>query len=234
MKVYDINIEEYDNIHRDDLLNGGTKSVVLPYVLDSNYSEFVYATPVYGAFQIALTLYANSIGKKATLFCAERKIKHDNTMEVINNGGNVIEVKHGYLSVVQKRARDYAMENNAQLLPFGAYDSVAKDILIKRAISLTGCLDFDVVFCALGSGTLYESICEALPDKHVIGVSVGKDYINNKTNGTVLKYELPFEKKSKIKPPFKCSINYDAKAWHYCKRYKQQNEDKKILFWNVY
>ena len=124
-------IEKYENqngiyVLRDDLLPGGTKSILLDSIIKRGapssdpqlqggetppfVNEFVYASPCYGGFQIALSIFCKNNNKKATIFCAQRKIRHPNTEICIQNGANVIEVPYGYLSVVEKRAREYLRE----------------------------------------------------------------------------------------------------------------------------
>uniref|UniRef100_A0A6C0I1S0 Tryptophan synthase beta chain-like PALP domain-containing protein n=1 Tax=viral metagenome TaxID=1070528 RepID=A0A6C0I1S0_9ZZZZ len=136
-----ITIEKYENqngiyVLRDDLLPGGTKSILLDSIIKRGamppsdpqlqggvlppsdpqmnggamtpfVNEFVYASPCYGGFQIALSIFCKNNNKKATIFCAQRKIRHPNTEICIKNGANVIEVPYGYLSVVEKHAREY-------------------------------------------------------------------------------------------------------------------------------
>ena len=53
---------------RDDLLPGGTKSILLASIDNPAINEFVYASPVYGGFQIAISIYCKSVNKKATIF----------------------------------------------------------------------------------------------------------------------------------------------------------------------
>ena len=110
-------IEKYKNQHgiyvlRDDLLPGGTKSILIDSLLVNHHhvNELVYASPCYGGFQIALSIYCKNNNKKATIFCAKRKIRHPNTEICIQNGANVVEVPYGYLSVVEKHAREYLRE----------------------------------------------------------------------------------------------------------------------------
>ena len=110
-------IEKYKNQHgiyvlRDDLLPGGTKSILIDSLLVNHHhvNELVYASPCYGGFQIALSIYCKNNNKKATIFCAKRKIRHPNTEICIQNGANVVEVPYGYLSVVEKHAREYVRE----------------------------------------------------------------------------------------------------------------------------
>jgi len=94
-------------IVRDDLL-GGTKIVCMPLIEDDLIEEYVYASPVYGGFQISLSTY---FGKKTTIFCAKRNKLHPNTIICKNLGATIIEVPYGYLSVIEKKAREYCSEN---------------------------------------------------------------------------------------------------------------------------
>jgi len=112
-----ITIEKYDNqagiyILRDDLLPGGTKSILIDSLLVNrdDVNELVYASPCYGGFQIALSIFCKNNNKKATIFCAKRTIRHPNTEICIRNGANIVEVPYGYLSVVEKHAREYLRE----------------------------------------------------------------------------------------------------------------------------
>ena len=45
-----ITIEKHNNVYvlRDDLLPGGSKSILMNHILDPNYDEYIYASPVYG------------------------------------------------------------------------------------------------------------------------------------------------------------------------------------------
>ena len=78
MKSNNITLDIYKNITvlRDDLLVGGTKSRFLHLLLDPHKEGYVYASPVYGGFQIALSGVANNINKKAIIFTPERKKRH--------------------------------------------------------------------------------------------------------------------------------------------------------------
>ena len=114
-------IEKYENqtgiyVLRDDLLPGGTKSILLDSLLINHHdvNELVYASPCYGGFQIALSIFCKNNNKKATIFCAERKLRHPNTEICIQNGANVIEVPYGYLSVVEKHSREYIRDSILQ------------------------------------------------------------------------------------------------------------------------
>jgi len=228
-----ITLEKHNGITvlRDDLLTGGTKSILMPSIIgDAN--EYVYASPVYGGFQIALSAYCQKLGKKATIFCAKRKVKHANTLECIKYGATVKEIPYGYLTVVEKHAKDYCKETGAEKLVFGA-NSMENKILIgnrmRQIIKQLG-REPKEIWCAIGSGTLVDSILMATESAKVYGVQVGVEYKKEHDRLTVLKYHKGFDKVSKHKANFKSVPNYDLKAFEYCEKHKVSDD---VLFWNV-
>ena len=56
-----ITIEQHKgvNVLREDLLVGGTKSILMPSIIGES-QEYVNASPVYGGFQIALSAYCQA------------------------------------------------------------------------------------------------------------------------------------------------------------------------------
>lgn len=234
-------IEEHFGVKvlRDDLLPGGTKSVLMPHII-GEAKEYVYASPVYGGFQIALAIYCKKVGKTATIFCAERKMKHPNTLRCIEEGANVIEIKHGYLSVIEKYARIHCEMYNAIKLEFGAKNQLNTAILMNRVNEVVNFLNGepDEIYCAVGSGLLIESIAQATQRSIIHGVVVGKgynwpqnDYMRKFENRVKLyNYPKKFDKEATVKPPFPSMPNYDAKAWEHC---ISNGKSKNVLFWNV-
>lgn len=222
------------NVLRDDLLQGGTKSILMPHILDKSFDEYVYASPVYGAFQIALSIYCQQIGKRATIFCAKRKEMHRNTIKCLDHGAQIIDVPHGYLNVVESAAHKYCQQYGAQKLIFGAHDPKAIELIANRMFEVTLELgsEPDEIWCAIGSGTLVESILKATTTAKVFGVQVGKDYEGSHPRLTVIKYPKPFEWECKTAAPFQSMTNYDLKAWELCTA--QHSTDLNVLFWNVY
>ena len=226
-------IEQHNgiNVLRDDLLPGGTKSILMPSIIGDDL-EYVYASPVYGGFQIALSAYCQSVNKKATIFCAKRKQMHENTLKCLQLGANVIEVPFGYLSVVTKRANDYCIENGAKKLEFGA-NTIENKILIgnrvREVIKQLG-KEPEEIWCAIGSGTLVDSILMATDQAKIYGVEVGAKYAGSHERLTVLKYPKSFDKLSKFVAGFPSMPNYDLKAIELCIKHKQSND---VLFWNV-
>ena len=122
---------------RDDLFDGGTKARFIP-LLFNGVSEVVYASPAEGGAQTALATVAAQLGKRATIFVAERKRKkwHDRTLMAQRLGAQIVQVPYGYLRTVQKRAEVYSHQTGALLAPFG-FDipGATQAIAQRRALS---------------------------------------------------------------------------------------------------
>lgn len=228
-------IEIHNGIHvlRDDLLPGGTKSVILPFILEPERSCYVYASPVYGGMQIALASYCKSIGKQAVVFCAKRKHPHANSLRAKAAGAIVYQVPYGYLSHTQKKAREYAQQHNAQLVEFGGDYPIAINAIADRMRKVSEQLgrEPDIVYCASGSGTIMRGIAAGTNNARIVAIQVGAE-VGNPLPGriTIKKYHKPFEKESTLNAPFPSCANYDLKAWEYCMRDKPKGS---VLFWNV-
>jgi len=236
------------NVLRDDLLVGGTKSILMSSIIKPDIDEYVYASPVYGGFQIALSAYCQLKNKKATIFCAKRNIKHKNTLKCLSYGATVIEVSYGYLSVVEKKAREYCNnKSNIEKIIFGANTIENKMLIsdrVKTVITQLG-KEPDEIWCAIGSGTLISGILMTVNENvKVFGVQVGAEFIPDKEykNLTIIKYPKAFDYESRLKVDFHSTANYDLKAFELClkhqdkerKENKENNtKDKNVLFWNV-
>lgn len=228
-----ITIEKHHNVLvlRDDLLPGGTKSVLMPTIINEN-KEYVYATPVYGGFQIALAAYCKSVGLPATIVCAKRKVLHPNTQKCIELGAKVIEVSHGYLNVVESHARKHCEIGGGTKLEFGAKSQANIDILADRVKAVIKKIGHEPkeIWCAVGSGALVESILQGTTNAMVYGVVVGKEYESKHERLVTIKYHKPFDKPSSFDAGFDSMPNYDLKAFEYCIEKKQTGD---VLFWNV-
>ena len=211
-------------IVRDDLM-GGTKMVCMPWIEEDGVEEYVYASPVYGGFQISL---ATHFGKRATIFCAKRNFLHPNTVKCKELGATVVEVPYGYMSVVEKAAREYADKPRCKKIVFGAKEYI--EPIRSHVINvMSQYKDVDEIWCAVGSGTLVTAICEACPTIQVYGVCVGGEVNISFHNLHLIKYPKPFEYESKQKAPFPSMPNYDLKAYEIC----LQKSKGRVLFWNV-
>ena len=76
--------------------------------------EVVYASPAEGGAQTALATVASQLGKRATIFVAERAQLHPRTLMAKRLGAQIVQVSPGYLNVVQARAREYSHQTGAR------------------------------------------------------------------------------------------------------------------------
>lgn len=233
-----ITIEQHNGVSvlRDDLLPGGTKACFIGELLAPSFACHVYASPVYGAFQIALAEYCREHNRQAVIFCAKRGVPHENTLRAKAAGARVFQVPHGYLSNVQSKARAFCAANGGQYLKFGGGEEIVVQRIAERARAVFAQLGRvpDEIFCAVGSGTLLKGIQRAAsrtPCK-ITGVCVGAEYKGEVGRNTLLvKYPAPFERAARFSAPFKTSRNYDLKAWEVCLKRKGEGL---VLFWNVF
>jgi hypothetical protein len=219
-------IEEHEGILvvRDDLIPGGTKRRVIDSLM-IGADTFVYASPAYGYAQIALAHACRDLGKRAVIFTAQRKELHQRTQEAIQAGAEVIMVPYGYMSVVRKRAAEYAAEHHARNLPFG-FDTPAFLDALTIAIRTVQASP-DQVWCVAGSGTLSRALQRAWPDADHHAVQVGS--VPNAGRATVHQAPERFEQDAKEPPPFPSTSNYDAKVWRFIREHARPG----ALFWNV-
>lgn len=224
----ELSIVEHDGIMvvRDDKMPGGTKARVLPRLLAAGSArEYVYASPVYGYAQIALAHAARQLGRKATVFCAKRKLKHARTAEAERAGARIVEVACGYMTVVRKAARQYCALSGAELLPFGLDSAPFIHGLADVARSLK--VKPSEIWAVAGSGVLIRALQQAWPASsfHAVRIGAAPDV------GSARLYVAPekFERDAQQPPPFPSCSNYDAKAWRFVRRHASTG----ALFWNV-
>lgn len=222
-------IEQHEGILvvRDDLLPGGTKMrALLPMMERQTAAEFVYASPAQGYAQVALAHCARLLGCRATIFTAARKVPHPLTQAAADAGAAVVPVPVGYLTVVQARARAYAAEREAHLVPFGVDDNQALEAVARAAVA-TGVQPREV-WTAAGSGVLTRALQRAWPQARFVAVVVGRQECDTGRARRIV-HPLPFERAARVRPPFPSAPGYDAKVWEYARA----EAGPGALFWNV-
>jgi len=210
------------DVLRDDLIPGGTKTRAL--ALDGA-SEFVYASPVAGYAQIALAIAARKYGKRATVFCAQRKEMHPRTAEAQRAGARIVQVPCGYMTVVRARAREYCAISGARFMPFG-FDTpqfIAALTGVARGLGISP----PEVWTVAGSGVLTRALQTAWPAAVFHAVRIGA--VPDAGRAAVVVAPEKFDQSAKLPPPFPSCSNYDAKAWRFIQRHAVPG----ALFWNV-
>lgn len=221
---------EHDGIMvvRDDLFPGGTKARALGLLFDG-VDEVAYASPCEGGAQTAIAHVARYLGKRATIFVAERAQPHPRGLMAKALGAKVYQVAPGYLTVVHARARSYCEATGARLLEFGA-DNPAVIRAVAAAASQID-VDPDEVWCAAGSGVLSRALAAAWPKARRHAVQIGRAVsLADVAGAEIHVHRLPFGRPSSAPVPFPADPHYDAKAWETA---TAQRGPGRVLFWNV-
>lgn len=236
MNIYIDHIDNY-SVLRDDKLEGGTKSILLSHIDKDDKKELIYASPVYGGFQIAISQYCKKKNKKAVIFTPKRKIHHTNTKKIIDLGASVFEIPYGRKNVIEKWARDYYNLNKKDKLKisFGGQENELINIIKERALKVIDLVQPNEIWVSVGSGTIISGILRATNNKNinVVGVKVGGkiNILSDNKNYNILEYPKNFSYESKFKCPFPSTPNYDLKAFEMM--IKTIGNKKGVLFWNV-
>ena len=191
----------------------------------SGVKEFVYASPAQGAAQVALAVAAYHCCKQATIFVAARGVASPRTREAQAYGARVIEVAPGYLSVVQARAKAYAIKRGAFYVDFGG-GNIPSGAITQTAEALD--IAPDQVWCAAGSGTLARALKRAWPQARLFAVAVGKT-VSLGDGIVVLPSAYKYEEPCRSPTPFPANPIYEAKAWEMLK----PDPNSSVVFWNV-
>lgn len=222
---------------RDDLLPGGSKSRFLP-VIAGDAKEVVYGGPFCGGAAYAISVWAARESRKATLFYAKRNTLHWRQREAFRLGATIYQVPAGRINVVQARARAYAADHGALMLPLGFDVPAASDpfIAVMRGVrDRVGTID--EVWCCCGSGMLTRCLGTAFPDASVIGVMVGLKSRSRLQampgNVRLIDSGYEFSEECRQPSPFDSCGNYDRKAWALCAEAARTDPDRRRLFWNV-
>lgn len=222
---------------RDDLLDGGTKLRFLPYVV-GDAEHIVFGAPFAGGAPVSLSVIGRETNKRITIFYAWRNELHPRMKRVQNNGAHIELVKHGYMNVVQKRARDYAQQSGALFLPLGFDTASAVQPFQSILETLNKQIGSpDEIWCAAGSGMLARNLAVAFPNSQINAVAVGLASRWTKqtlpSNCTIYEQPLPFGKALKVSSPFPLCLHYESKAFALMQKAIQAQPQRTRLFWNV-
>ncbi len=212
---------------RDDIVLGGTKTrALMRWLPEIDGDEFVYASPRQGYAQLALAVCAKEHGKRATIFCAKSEQLHPITAETQRQGAKIVQVPMGFLSNVTAKANAYALVRGATVMPFGLHS--------ERFIEHMACVARESgekpreVWCVAASGTLAAALSRAWPKASLHCIRVGA-FRPLPLGAHAYRAPEKYEQLARHPPPFDSCLNYDAKAWHYLKRFAMRG----ALFWNV-
>jgi len=227
---------------RDDTLAGGTKVRVLtPYLASKpELRTPIYAGPAQGYAQWALACSCMLLGegRRAVLYLPARKRREPQSEAALRCGGELRELRPGYLSQLKYHAAAFeAGGEGRQLLPLGLDTPELVELLgyaLRRLLFPLYQLGERKlhVWCAAGTGVLSRALQEALPEARHFAVAVGRK--PNVGNAKLLLPSRPygFAQPCRTPPPFPCVREFDAKAWE---RMEEEPRPRGVLrlFWNV-
>lgn len=223
---------------RDDLLDGGSKTRFLPFIIEGA-AEVVFGGPFCGGAPWALSVLGRrSAGRlKVSLFYAKRKELHGRQRLAIANGASLHFVSPGYMTNVQAKARAYAKEAGALFLPLGFDVPAAEEPFVEFMRQVRKRLGgVDEVWCCAGSGMVARCLSKAFPDSgiHAVAVGLASRHAAQEFGPNVSLYPAPYSFEQPARgapPPFPSCPNYDRKAWEqFAARRKPAS---RALFFNV-
>lgn len=228
------------NIFRDDYLIGGTKQrAVIPYIEQSNKKEFVYAGPIYGYAQIALSYGVKLTRRKGTLFVEKTEHLYPFTKYAYSFGNTeIIQVpKPNHLKIVQEKAKIYSEKlSGVQLLSFGLNDDTYKRLFyenLKKAMP-KHLLENNPkrLWLVAGSATILNVLAKIFTKTFFLVVQVGKKIWPDQLIEGRSKLYISDEKFANVainQPPYQSVSTYDAKLWKYVMKYGKTGD----YIWNV-
>lgn len=220
---------------RDDLLDGGSKTRFLPFLIPKDAKELVFGGPFCGGAPWALSVIGRDRGIKVSLFYAKRKELHWRQKAALLNGSQIFQVPAGRMNVVQARARAYCANTGAYFFPLGFDLPEAEEPFIRAMKLVAGQIaPPPEVWCATGSGMLARCLAKAFPAATIKAVAVGLASRWKKqsfpANVQVMPCDYRFEQRIKnVASPFPCCAYYDLKAWDLASQFARPGS----LFWNV-
>jgi hypothetical protein len=228
-------IEMHNNFYvvRDDLLEYGSKSRFIDYLIKSEGNEWVFggANKV-GWGPISLTHVCNLYNKKATFFMAKRKEPTWHQQKVLDMGGTIHWVDNGMLNVTKAKARKYYEEDtvNRRVLPLGLEHPSVLASIVKVAKSLE--VTPTEIWTVASSGTLSRGLQLAFPELPVYAVEIGHK-MSEYERGRAITMRSPYKYDQPIKeeeaPPYPSEKYYDAKIWPFVIEHAKPG----ALIWNV-
>ena len=228
-------VETHNNFYvvRDDLLEYGSKTRFIDYLIKSEGNEWVFggANKV-GWGPISLTHVCNLYNKKATFFMAKRKEPTWHQQKVLDMGGTIHWVDNGMLNVTKAKARKYYEEDtfNRRVLPLGLEHPSVLASIVKVAKSLE--VTPTEIWTVASSGTLSRGLQLAFPNLPVYAVEIGHK-MSEYERGRAITMRSPYKYDQPIKeeeaPPYPSEKYYDAKIWPFVIKHAKPG----ALIWNV-
>lgn len=162
----------------DDSVTGvGTKGRWGDLLVRTMQSDhLVYVQPRVGWAGISLAALAKKYDKKLTLFMPASKEVSDHQLVCIERGAKPIFRRIAAMPVLNKYAKDWAQENNAQFVPFGLDHELVVAAGIKSTLQQWGDRpDPEHVVTVISTGVLTRTLQITWPKAKFHGVAVARN-----------------------------------------------------------
>lgn len=243
---YPNNVVEHEGILvvRDDLIPGnlGSKVRYAEALMQQVKEKYLfYAMVNSGQALKVLASVAKKYNKVVVGIAPNRKEPTLSHIEAMEHGAIMLYYQTGGMAGARKRCRAFIHDHllgNGLYIPAGVKHPIITAGFAKSVNKIYNEFKPDVIFCACSTAVMSHGINIGTPDEcEVHAVQVAGNSSLKKWPGTLKVYhhDQPFseEVSEKDAPPFNCIRTYDAKVWKYAKEYKEQNPNKKVMFWNV-
>lgn len=233
---YPYYVEEHEGVKvvRDDLIVGSKARFGDYYFSQIKEDTVVYVQPRVGLAGVSILELAKKYDKNVVLFMPASKRISEHQAIVIERGAVPKFRRIAAMPVLNKYAKDYAMDTKAHFIPLGLYHPLVVAGAAKVARNIREQYGTpEQVYCAISTGVLSRGIQIGFgKETEFVSVAVARNLKAGELGcAEVISEPLPFlkaEKKENL-PPFPSVDTYDAKVW----KYIPKNTGKNIWFWNV-
>lgn len=238
-------VKEHQGVYvvRDDLIPGNLGSKVrYAHVLMQKVKEkyIFYSMVPQGQAGKVLTSVAKQYNKAVVLIAPWRKEPTPAHVEAMKLGAIMIYYLTGGQAGARKRCRSFIndqLDEKGMYVPAGVKHELITAGFMKSAMQLQNEFGPDAVFCAASTSVMAHGLALAFPDAEIHAVQVAGNASTRKWPGRLIvhDHDQPFNEPCRQEdlPEFPSIKTYDAKAFKYALEYKNQNPNKKVLFWNV-
>lgn len=237
--LYPAKVIEYDGVMvvRDDLIQGSKSRFADLLVSQIPQDTLVYVQPRVGLAGVSLLDVAERYNKKVVLFMPSSKEISLHQAVCIERGATPRFHRIAAMPNLNRIAKYWAELNDAYFVPLGLKHPLVVSAAARVAINVREMYgEPDVCFVATSTGVLVRGLQVGWPNSEFVSIAVARNMKSGELGrAQVVSEPLSFQQREKEAnmPPFPTVGTYDAKAWKYAKKYKEENPTKKVWFWNV-
>ena len=169
--------------------------------------------------------------------CKTAPIAH---LEAMEHGAIMLYYQTGGMAGARKRCRAFISDHlsgRGLYVPAGVKHPIITAGFAKSVRKIVDEFKPDVIFSVASTMVMNHGIQIAAPECEVYAIQVAGNSATDKWPGranTIIHHQSFNEPcDPELMPPFNSIPEYDAKGWDYALRYKKDNPDKKVMFWNV-